>query len=360
MPPRRSGKKQVRAALEEGSGPPPRPAACELGAKPPLPRLVLSDATTERLAVILSERPRGTLVVRDELAGWLQSMTRYTSSSDRPFWLEAYGGRAHMVERMGRDPVHVDHLTIGVVRGIQPGRLSSLLLKTDDDGLLARLLPIWPDPAPLTRPAALLDAAFAEQAFERLLTLQPNVDPSGHHQPSLIHFSDSAQDRLDAFQTRVRAREGTCSGLLLSFLGKLPSLAVRLSLVVACLDWAAGGDDEPHAITVDHLDRAVRLVEVYLVPMAERAYAEASGTEEVSSGRRLVVLIQEERWTRFTSREVQRKARKGLTDRKEIDRALETLEHAGLIQPARSSGNRQRGHPERAYLVHPDLHEGGS
>jgi len=36
-------------------------------------------------------------------------MTRYAGGgSDRPFWLEAYGGRGHTVERMGRPPVQVD------------------------------------------------------------------------------------------------------------------------------------------------------------------------------------------------------------------------------------------------------------
>jgi len=78
-------------------------------------------------------------------------MTRYAGGgSDRPFWLEAYGGRGHTVERMGRRPVHVDRLAIGVVGSIQPDRLRTLLLNSDDDGLLARFLPLWPDPACLT------------------------------------------------------------------------------------------------------------------------------------------------------------------------------------------------------------------
>jgi hypothetical protein len=39
----------------------------------------------------------------------------------------------------------------------------------------------------------------------------------------------------------VRRWEAEAEGLLLSFVGKLPGMAARLSLVLAFLDWAAEG-----------------------------------------------------------------------------------------------------------------------
>ena len=106
----------------------------------------MTDSTVERLGVILANQPRGTSMARDELAGWLMGMTRYGGGrSDRLFWLEAYGGWGYRVERMGREPLYIDWLSVGVTGSIQPDRLRSLLMKSDDDGLLARVLPIWPD-----------------------------------------------------------------------------------------------------------------------------------------------------------------------------------------------------------------------
>ncbi len=96
-------------------------------------------------------------------------MTRYAGGgSDRPFWIEAYGGRRYTVERMGRDPVNIDRLSIGVVGGIQPDKLKSLLMKTDDDGLLARFTPVWPEPVPVKRPQSAPDDAFIRNALDRL------------------------------------------------------------------------------------------------------------------------------------------------------------------------------------------------
>jgi hypothetical protein len=148
-------KEAAKLAIKAGDTPPEKPKGCDTGPAPHSPRLVLNDATIERLGAILARQPRGTLQMRDELAGWLEEMQRYAGGgTDRPFWLEAFGGRGFTVERMGREPLTIDRLSIGVLGGIQPDRLKRLLFKSDDDGLLARFLPIWPDPAPLHRPQA--------------------------------------------------------------------------------------------------------------------------------------------------------------------------------------------------------------
>ncbi len=201
-------KETAKVALKDGSEPPARPEAANPGEEPFAPRLYVTDATVERLAVIVSKQPRGTLMARDELAGWLHGMTRYAGGgSDRPFWLEAYGGRGYTVERMGRDPVHIDRLSIGVVGGIQPDRLKSLLLKSDDDGLLARFLPIWPDPVPIRRPRETADDRFLDRALARLHRLDMIPDEQGGARPWLIPFTEPARDLLDDLRKAARAWE---------------------------------------------------------------------------------------------------------------------------------------------------------
>src|SRR5690554_5132153 len=149
---------------------------------------------------------------------------------------------------MGREPLTIDRLTIGVLGGIQPDRLKSLLFKSDDDGLLARFLPIWPNPAPLRRPLAWADETLMEAVLTRLLSLDLVTDEEGHVRPWFISFTDDARDLMDDFRQAVRGWEAEAEGLMLSFLGKLPGLTARLALVLGFLDWAAEGGLEPHDI----------------------------------------------------------------------------------------------------------------
>ena len=216
-------KEGVKAALKAGEEPPAKPRSADPGPEPVLPRLSVTDATVERLAVLAERQPRGLLMARDELSGWLHSMTRYSGGSDRSFWPEAYGGRPYTVERMGREPVSVDRLSVGVVGGIQPDRLRSLL-KSGDDGLLARILPFWSHPAPIARPAAVPDDAFLAAALGRLHGLRMYQGAEGDARPWFVYCDPAARDLLDTFRHSVRSWEGEAEGLLLSFIGKLPGM----------------------------------------------------------------------------------------------------------------------------------------
>jgi hypothetical protein len=272
--------------------------------------------------------------MRDELAGWLEGMQRYSGGgTDRPFWLEAFGGRGFTVERMGREPLTIDRLSIGVLGGIQPDRLKSLLFKSDDDGLLARFLPIWPEPAPLRRPQAWGDETLMEAALARLLTLDLVTDEAGELRPWFIPFTDDARGLMDDFRVVARGWEAGAEGLMLSFLGKLPGLTARLALVLAFLDWAADGAEEPHEITVQHFGRAAHLVEAYFLPMARRAYADAATPKPERAARRLVGIIREHGWQRFTSRDVLRLDRAGLGRRRNSTRRLALLKMAIASAP---------------------------
>ncbi|MCU9846718.1 YfjI family protein [Defluviimonas sp. WL0024] len=350
-------KESVKAAIKEGKTPPAKPVGATLAAKPHIPRLVVNDGTIEKLGAIVARQPRGLLQTRDELAGWLEGMQRYSGGgSDRPFWLEAYGGRGFTVERMGREPLTIDRLAIGVVGGIQPDRLRSLLFKADDDGLLARFLPIWPEPAPLNRPSAWGDDALIDAALARLLSLDLVTEANGETHPSFLQFTEGARDRMDDFRRAVREWEAGAEGLLLSFIGKLPGLVARLSLVLAVLDWAADEADEPREITVEHFGRAAQLAEMYLLPMARRAYAEASDSKPLRAARRLVEIIREAEWQQFTSRDVLRLDRQGLGAAAELNPALTMLEDGDCIRPVEPPPAPRGGRPQRLFLVNPAIH----
>ncbi|MGM0583465.1 MAG: DUF3987 domain-containing protein [Pseudomonadota bacterium] len=348
-------KADATKALKANEEPPTKPDAADAGPEPHVPRLSVNDATVERLSVILERQPRGVLAMRDELAGWLSNMSRYANGgSDKPFWLEAYGGRPFTVERMSREPVRIDRLTVGVLGGIQPDRLASLLIRADDDGTLARLLPIWPDPAPIKRPHSAPDDAFAEEAFARLYELAMPTDEAGDPRPWFVPFAESARDILDQFRRWAREEETGESGLLVSFIGKTPGMAVRLALVLAHLDWTTRPDMRPpEEVTADHFGRAAHYVSEYAVPMARRAYAEASAPAEERAAQRLARLIVEQRWDAFTMRDVTRRERQGLRRNADVEPALDVLTQGGWLRSQQPASGPKGGRPQRVFHVNP-------
>ena len=348
-------RERVKDAIKKGNPAPQKPDMADPGEQPHIMRLVVNDGTIEKLAHILSRQPRGTLQMRDELAGWLQGMTRYAGGgTDRPFWLEAWGGGGFTVERVTRDPLTIERLSIGVLGGIQPDRLKSLLIKADDDGLLARFLPIWPDPMPVTRADRFADGAVIEAAFARLLSLQMVTDEAGRERPWIVPFAPEAADMMHDFRVAVADWERDAEGLLLSFVGKMAGYAARIALVLAFLDMAAEGQEEPREITAGHFARAAHLVEAYLLPMARRAYADGLTPQE-RAARRLVQHIRDHGRSTFTTREVLRCELAGLSTSAELTPVLSLLEDAECIRFLAPDDSAKGGRPERRYTVNPYL-----
>ena len=179
------------------------------------------------------------------------------------------------------------------------------------------------------------------------------IGDDGDPRPWFVPFSEPARALLQEFRISLSKTEANSAGMLQRFIGKMPGLAVRLSLVLAALDWSVGEPRPfPSEITPDHLGRAAHFIEAYVIPMARRTYSETSVPAAEQAARALAKMIVDEGWRSFTSRQVQLKKRVGLRDKREIDAALDLLVSAAWIVAAPEPTNTK---PRRSYSVNPGL-----
>jgi putative DNA primase/helicase len=107
-------------------------------------RLLLTDATYEKLHEILSDNAAGVLVARDELTGWLADLEKQGRESERGFYLQSWNGDAGFsIDRIGRGSIYVPAVCVSLFGNIQPSRLRSYLSDAvaggpTDDGLFQR------------------------------------------------------------------------------------------------------------------------------------------------------------------------------------------------------------------------------
>ena len=347
-------KSEAKAAIADGNEPPAKPAAADARKPPVRQRITVSDVTTEKLAELLGTTWRGVLLYRDELPGWLGGMDRYSNGGDRPFWLEAYGGRSFSVDRKNNpEPVIVDRLSVAVVGGTQPDKLAELLVKSADDGLLARFMTVFPDPVPLSRPGAIIDTTRLKNALERLLAIPPNSDENGNPRPVFVRFSDAAADSLQTFRGQCREWEGDASGIFKSHLGKLPGIVVRMACVLAHMDYAAQPDALlPNEISASHVERGCHFVGEHLRLHAFRAYGSAQPPAEIRNSRRVARLILETKPRSLTVRSIQHREWSGMQTAKDVTAALHALEEADWLRKIKEPTG---GAPRVTYVVNPKL-----
>ncbi|MEH3159823.1 MAG: DUF3987 domain-containing protein [Sphingomonas taxi] len=352
---------KVKQATKDGVATPSMPDAAVEPEEPQRPRLMVQDGTPEAVMDILAGNPNGILHLRDELAGWLMSFERY-SPGGREFWLEAFGGRHFTVDRKSlKAPLFIQFNGVTVLGGIQPEKLSDCLLKTADDGLVARFLWAWPDPIRYQRPRSLADASILERVYRRLLGLRPQRNDEGEAEPVVLMLNDAAALIFEEWIRDNDAAIKEAAGLYKGFLGKLRGMVLRLSLVAELIAWAAAGGQEPTVIRPETLVAVLGFVEDYAKPSALRVFGDAalplSDRNAAALGRHILKTAAK----RINLRDIRRSS--GIATLKvaaDVDAAAEALAEAGWIRPAPTRSGDRPGQATKDYLVNPAVHGGAN
>jgi hypothetical protein len=288
---------KVKEAVETGQKAPDMPAEAETPEHFEAPRLFVSNATIEKLAVLLQARPQGMLVTLDELAGLFLNLSRYSGGTDKEFWLEAWNGNPYRVERINRPPVDLEHLLIGLVGGFQPDKLVKSL-DGDADGIYARILFSWPTEAPY-RPLT-DDVNEIDPDLENVLTKL--IDLAKFEEGNLIvrHavLAHDAKEVFEQFRQLVHRKKDGLDGREREWWVKTPAHVLRLAGTLAYLDWAmesVGTTTPPEMIEVRFMAAAVRLVTEYFWPHARAGLRQIGLTERHAKARKVLRWLRVER-----------------------------------------------------------------
>lgn len=332
--------------------------------EPPVPpvfeRVLVSDVTTEAIGPVLLENPRGVILWRDELSGWIGSLDRYakTRGGDEPAFLSMYGGESLSIDRRTGTPryLHVPAAYLSICGTIQPAVLARTMgRERRDSGLLARFLLACP---PRRRKEWSDDSVPEElrdrvrDVFDGLYALEPARDSTGDEYPAPIRVADDALDEFKAYFRRNAERLDTASGDEAAALSKLEETAARLALVVHLARQAAGDDVEPWECDRGSMLAGVTLGEWFCRETA-RVYAVLAESSTTTGKRRLVDWISQHGGN-VAVRDVAAGCR-WLRKPGQAERALESLVENGTGRWQESPPNGTGRPPGRRFvLVTPD------
>jgi len=309
---------------------PPLPPEAIVPAPFVVPRLYVSDATIERLAVLLTVRPRGMLHIGDELAGLFLNMSRYSSGSDREFWLEAWNGGSFTVERMSREAITVDHLLVGLIGGFQPDKLARSF-DGDHDGLYGRVLFAWPSEPPYR--ALANDVAEVEpeivNALSRIINLEAGAGQDGEFAPKAVPLAPDALSAFEAFRQLVHCRKQGLDGREREWLAKAQAHALRLAGTLEFLGWAFAGGDEPKQISAQSMEAATRLTLDYFWPHSRASLRQIGLSERHVNARRTLRWLAAERRNEFSREDIRCKALGRTCDAQQTQALIDALAKSG-------------------------------
>lgn len=342
------------AAKGQGYEEPPQPPE-----RPPQRRAIVQDVTTEKLGELLLDNPRGLTWYSDELVVWFSALQGYSKGDGgrgRGMALQAYEGGSYTFDRIGRGSTHVPNWSYSVIGTTQPEKLSELVAKQADDGLLQRFMivdittrPPLPDH---DRPA---DPRI-ERQYEETIRNVWNTKPG--ESGTIVTMSPEAQADMRAFSDFVNrtVAGGGLPSMLIGHLSKWEGLWPRLALVYHCWGCAlAGKHPGTTPVSARTTGRVTRFMKEFLLPQSLRFYGGLAGAGDSVYGiaQKVASMILSERSARFTSRELHRSVNAWrVTSEQNRRGAIQLLKECGWI--IASESGRMGG--ESAWIVAPQVH----
>lgn len=221
--------------------------------EPTRDRYRIGDITREKVARVLNENPRGVVLVRDELATWIESFDRYAQgAADLHAWLAYYEARQDTVDRVNGEDLILNAPAVSVAGTIQPGTLRKKLDEIHfETGFAPRMMLAMPPTEPKTWTTADVTQevmAGYRTVLDRLYSVQGiEVELTPDAEKVWASWHDAAH------QLQYDMEEGPAASVASKTVGH----AARIALLLHLAEQPPKNADAP--VTADTIRRGQRL-----------------------------------------------------------------------------------------------------
>jgi hypothetical protein len=312
-----------------------------------------NDPTIEKLVMILKDNPQGILLHRDELSGWLESLSKSGREGSREFYLEAWNGDGSFsMDRIGRGSTFTDSICLSIFGGIQPQKLQHYMDRYENtqgqDGFLERFqVAVYPDPI---RNWKLIDRKPDQTALKQVMDLFETLDviPMTEASPQTVAFSYDAQILANEWRAKLEKKvlDQEISIGRRSYLSKYRSLMPSLALIFEVVHVRGIPLDISKEATVIAIQWA-DLLETHMHKILCMGQ-----TPEKNSQLLLQKMKHGELYDGIKIREIHRHQWKGMREVAQVREALQTLERHGYIRIKKEAG---LGGTTESILINPNF-----
>jgi hypothetical protein len=246
------------------------PTVAPLAPEPKELRLTINDATSQKLIHLADGRPRGFLLLMDEMENWLKRVNDPRSGDDRGAWIKGYESDSHVMDRVQAGTIRADNVAVAIYGNVQPAVFKHHITMASTDGLVQRFLPVvvdgdknsmWQEvPKFMTKAAdfdALVTKIFNEPIWEYEFT--PNARELFREFSAWYLKLRSAEVLLKASDTYMTA------------LGKIEGTCLRMALIFHIIDYQT-----EKYVSAKTLQAAINTMKQFFIPSLKYSFSEVA------------------------------------------------------------------------------------
>lgn len=257
---------------------------------PPMPanlRLLVNDATSQKLVAMAEQRPKGFLLYLDEMQRWLSKLSDPRNGDDRGSWIQAYETGPYTMDRMGAGSIQVENLAMSLYGNCQPQVFRDTVKGASTDGIIQRFLPVvlnpnfnamWQEAVP--------SWASSEHDYEQLIRRVFGM-PAFEYRLSEGGNKVFREFCAGALKFRDVERRFNSSPTYQTALGKMEGNCARLILLFHIID-----DPYSPEVAEDTVRKATKLFNTFFLPSLNYTYLEVGQQKDPMAEQLLTVLVQ--------------------------------------------------------------------
>ena len=321
---------------------------------PAYPKLLIDNATTERISSVLSEQGGRIAILSAEGTIFEIMQGRYNKNgADIDVFLKGHAGDTLILDRQrdrqGGTPVHVKKPCITLGIAAQP-RVLEKIGKEDDfvgKGLLARFAYCFPEDLVgsrqvRTQPVPEPVRRSYDETLRKLLCLRPmaTLPRTGEFVAYPITLSAEAEENRIRFAEGVERR--LARGGELFFLrdwgGKLTGLTLRIAGLLHMVEVSGHPNPWETPLSASTYAKAVQIAE-YLIPHAKAAYGMFREDPRLKVAKEIIEWARESGQVKVNRRELFNaiRSRSWVRNVDELDAVLRLMEHHGCLVTRKES-----------------------
>ena len=243
--------------------------------KPEPKRLLINDATTQKVVIMSEHRPQGFLLWLDEMNRWLHKLSDPRTTDDRGCWIQGYETGPYAMDRMQSGSIWVEHMAMSLYGNCQPEVFRQHAPATSTDGILQRFLPVSLNPKNNAVWQDSLPTFMSNEAeYEQLVRMV-------HALPVMSYrLSDRAMSHFRKFcgwarEVQEHERLLNHSSTYQTSLGKLEGNCARIIQLFHIIE-------QPYAIEIaeNTCQRAIETVQQFFYPSLRHAFLEVAAQRD--------------------------------------------------------------------------------
>lgn len=251
------------------------PVVQALAPEPKDLRLLIDDITSQKVVHMAGGRPRGFLLFLDEMSHWLKMVNDSKSGDNRSTWIDGFNTVNHKVmDRVGAGTIEAEHFAVAIYGNVQPAIFKNHMIKSSEDGLLQRFLPVIIDGDKNKKwreiPVYMTNIDEFENKIRDIFNLEPvTVKLSEDAKAEFEKFSDWYQDMRNA---ELTLRTSQC---YMSSFGKIEGSLLRMAIVFHLLE-----NTHSQVLSLETMQNTIHAMKGFFIPSLRYAFAEIAGERD--------------------------------------------------------------------------------